>query len=358
MKKKYLAILIGLLVVSIVSAGVINYFGTKITTVDATQSIKLNGNNWNIPSIEAFGIIYNGWEQKETGDVNIISNDADRDLKTQLTDECCDSSNNCGYATGEGCEGITISLDTIGLSTTWSSNADASADVSLANNIVTLIANEHAVDWSDASEARITIDAEDIETLLELDSDLILDDIATISWDVDVNSGYIAHIDVLIDINNDGDADDALVFEAAKVDPSNCELVVGPYPIGDGIDTLGRGIVQDSAYAWLSSGAPGPGCVAVDTFYTNTLSGWKSGYQGITRDTKVIGFEIEVDAWISNSESEISNIVINGIPKTIETLSSPIVATKESNVPFYINGIFADNLGPDQYTITTNLEVQ
>ena len=195
-------------------------------------------------------------------------------------------------------------------------------------------------------EKRIFISAEDasVETL---------DALTSMTWDVN-GTGYIAHVDVLIDTTGDGIANDALVFEVAKVDPSNCEKTSEPYPTGVQ-NTLGRGIVNGSAYAWLSSGAPGPGCITevttvAGTFYTNTLTNWKAGYQGVSRTTKVIGFELEVDNWISPSNSNIKNILING--DSIEVSIKPL-----DFLNFNVDTEF-DLLNVGEYTITTTVDVR
>ncbi len=200
--------------------------------------------------------------------------------------------------------------------------------------------------WQEKCEKRIFISAEDasVETL---------DALTSMTWDVN-GTGYIAHVDVLIDTTGDGIANDALVFEVAKVDPSNCEKTSEPYPTGVQ-NTLGRGIVNGSAYAWLSSGAPGPGCITevttvAGTFYTNTLTNWKAGYQGVSRTTKVIGFELEVDNWISPSNSNIKNILING--DSIEVSIKPL-----DFLNFNVDTEF-DLLNVGEYTITTTVDVR
>ncbi|MFH0712092.1 MAG: hypothetical protein V1889_03205 [archaeon] len=60
-----------------------------------------------------------------------------------------------------------------------------------------------------------------------LPSGFKLSDLESIDWKQYIENGYMAHVDVLLDINNDGvydsGTDDALVFEYAKVDPNHCE---------------------------------------------------------------------------------------------------------------------------------------
>lgn len=184
-------------------------------------------------------------------------------------------------------------------------------------------------------EKRIYIAAEDV-AITDLDS------LHSISWDADTIEGYVSHIDVLVDTDGDGIKDDALVFEYAKMVPSNCEVT--PYPLGD----ISMSI-DDADYAWLSSGAPGPGCIAVGNFYTNSLSNWKSGYQGIDGTTKVIGFELEVDNWITSSNSIIKNLEINGNPVEVTIKPNDVLA-------FNVNTLFDVTIVPGDYTVETQVQ--
>ena len=154
--------------------------------------------------------------------------------------------------------------------------------------------------WQDKCEKRIVLDG------------MPLADFNTMSWNVDVKAGYIAHVDVVL---GNGET---LVFEYAKVDTTNCDS--GSYPIGV-MDTFGdNGIVDSEAMAWLSSGPAGPctettstgdlapydGKIFEDTY--KSLADWKTKYL----NAKILRFEIEVDNWIEASSSVVSNIVING----------------------------------------------
>ncbi len=346
MNKKLLIFGLPILALALVSGALLVYYGQITQEFNVSSAILVNGveeyTNSNVYSLT------NGWEQKYTSEAYVITNDANRDLSVNVITLC--------EATigGNDCVGITTSYDTIGLSTRFSSVVDAFADASLTESVVTLTAEKYRAegDWS-SSEARITIDASDVKVKT-------LDDLVNMSWDVNVLSGYIAHVDVIIDKDGNGVADDALVFEAAKVDPINCELAI-PYPTGIK-DTLGRvSIIDGTSYAWLNSGAPGPGCITGVTspagiFYTNTLSGWKDSYQEIDGDTIVLRFEIEVDPWIADSESEISNIVINGVPKELKTQTSPMTLNNSTGREvFYVNNIFDKLVSADTYTITTSV---
>ncbi len=148
---------------------------------------------------------------------------------------------------------------------------------------------------SETCEKRIYIDAHD----LEIET---LSDLNTMEWEANVVDGYLPHVDVLIDTDSDGVADDALVFEYDKVDDGCGDGT--PYPTGEFNTFDDKGSISDSSWAWLSSGAAGncPG----DVGYTvKILTDWK------ILDYEVIGFEIEIDNWISNSNSVIKNIKVN-----------------------------------------------
>jgi|GEM_PF-1279258 len=137
-----------------------------------------------------------------------------------------------------------------------------------------------------------------------------LKDIYTIMWDAYVTAGYMPHVDVILDFDEDGAGDDALVFEYAKVDSEDCDDA--PYPTGS-INTFDdKGIVDDDAYAWLGSGPAGP--CGDPGFIHGSLADWKAGTvdASVDGDTKVIALEIEVDGWIEKSESYVTSIELNG----------------------------------------------
>ncbi|MCP6727552.1 MAG: DUF5011 domain-containing protein [Patescibacteria group bacterium] len=144
-------------------------------------------------------------------------------------------------------------------------------------------------------EARIVIQASDIGIST-------LNDLTSISWDVSSGTGYAPHVDVFLDNGK------TLVFEYAKVDPIQCDDSAD-YPTGNFNTFNDKGIVDNSAYAWLSSGPPGPcGDPTFDANH-NSLTEWK-GTDGSAGITKI---EIEIDNWISQSEANVDNIIINGI---------------------------------------------
>ena len=212
-----------------------------------------------------------------------------------------DSSSSAEVVGGEGVTSEDLNVESqtsvnvpLSIETTLDPN-----DAGIVNTVQFLLDNSEGTCLpypQETCEKRIFIRAEDVGITT-------LNDLNTISWEAIVTGGYLPHIDVLIDTDGDGVKDDALVFEYAKVD-TPCDN--SPYPTGE-INTFGdKGIVDGDALAWLSSGVAG--YCGLPEFDDNhrTLTDWKSeGYD-------VIGFELEVDNWVSPSESEIRNILING----------------------------------------------
>ena len=185
---------------------------------------------------------------------------------------------------------------------------------------------------------------EDCEKRIILLESMPLSTLTSISWDVDGVVGYIAHVDVIIDIDGKlittTDDVDALVFEYAKVNPDlGCDEGIANYPTGNDINTFGdKGIVNSDAKAWLNSGPAGPcaettvtgdmlpfdGLIFEDTY--KSLAEWKIAYP----DAKIVRFELEVDNWIATSSSEVSNIVINGNEIKVDY---DMITTGEINIP-------------------------
>jgi len=179
------------------------------------------------------------------------------------------------------------------ISTAWSNSPTHSALLSAP------------FDNANGPEGRVRITFNEVVTL---------NDIVSFSWMQNVVNGYVSHVDVLLDVNNNGvydgtaGGDDALVFEYAKVAPLDCDDVAD-YPTGV-VNTFGdKGIVDGGTYAWLASGPPGPcGDLGVFDANHNSLTEWKSTYGS----TRVIAFEIEVDGWILESQAYVDDIMING----------------------------------------------
>ena len=197
-------------------------------------------------------------------------------------------------------------------------------------------------------ENRIHIAAADAEVST-------LSDLTSITFEQDVIAGYVGHVDVLLDTNGDGVKDDALVFEYASVD-SDCSNPSG-YPTGE-MSTFGdKGYVDDSAYAWLTTGPPGP-CSALPTvFFRHPLADWKlspdsseANGKNISGTTTIIGFEFEVDSWIMDSTAKMWDLKINDVEVELFTLQSL------QTLDFYTETQFGvEHSG--KYTLTTNVDI-
>ncbi len=328
---------LGLFAMVFVTAGLMTYFGVIKQEVTVEQGLTVDGEAWNQPITE--GVTMTSLDAKQITSGHYLKNIADVDATVYLNTIC----------TGiDYCVDIGITTDTVGLSTKWSSTAGSFADASMTGNVVTLDVKE------DSSSATITILASDvgITTLSQLE---------TMSWAVTSGVGYAPHVDVYLDTLGDGgDADQSLNFEYAKVDIANCDTPA-TYPIGDFDTFKDNGIVDLAAMAWLNSGPAGPCTETTSTgdmapldgfIFENTyksLAEWKTEYP----NAKILRFEIEVEAWISDSSSDISTIVINGHDVVIDTLSNPVIVEGKSGLAFYVNSDFPKMLKPGTYTITT-----
>jgi len=175
-----------------------------------------------------------------------------------------------------------------------------------------------AGDVGTGNEARIRID---FSTFPEGDRPT-LGEIESISWYEYLVEGYPPHIDIYLDIDGDGTADDALVIEYAYNDEVHCAsgwptygAVTGAWYQTFNDDGDGPAEIDDTANAWLNSGPPGP--LGGEDFIYGTLAEWKLGEvvggEAIDGDTVVLAFEIEVDNWIAQTEAYVDDIYITGV---------------------------------------------
>jgi len=164
-----------------------------------------------------------------------------------------------------------------------------------------------------------------------------LGDITSISWLEMLVAGYPPHVDIILDLDNDGNPDDALVFEYAynnmshyydEAPPPYGAIIDGNWYYTFSDDGNGPTAVTDTSYGWLTSGASGPpipggGTVLLHT--GGTLAQWKAGAVGvgITAATKVLCLEIEVDSWIVDSEAQVKSIVLNAGSSVGMTVNVP-----------------------------------
>ncbi len=157
---------------------------------------------------------------------------------------------------------------------------------------------------------------------------MTLGEVLAISWSEYLVSGYAPHVDIILDTDGDGVRDNALVVEYAynttegDVRPEGQPTyggVTGVWYQTLGDDDNGPVVINDTAYAWLASGASGPagGAFGDGNFWLTTLGAWKTGLGDspvhLDASTAVTGIEIEVDNWLAQSEAYIDNITINGV---------------------------------------------
>ena len=153
----------------------------------------------------------------------------------------------------------------------------------------------------------------------------------SISWAEYLIAGYPPHVDVILDLDTDGnydDDDDALVFEYAYNDlthytdeaPMPYGAITGAWYATFSDDGNGPAAVDDDAMAWATKGAPGAPPLG-GNFYFYSLADWKIGvtYEAsgqsektIDSDSIVLRLEIEVDNWVIDSEAYVTNIKVNG----------------------------------------------
>ena len=286
--KKFMIPIVSLVVIGMVFAIVIPYFGSVERTAIVDSSMSFTGNNAATANV-------NGGE-------TVISEDLLVESQTSVN--------------------VPLDIDTI-----LSPN-----DAGITNTINYLLDNLAGTCTpypSATCEKRIYVNATDV-------SITTLSDLSTISWAADVGVGYLPHVDIKL-ANGE-----SLVFEYAKVDATNCDAT--PYPTGV-LNTFGTlGTISDSSYAWLSSGQAGPCGDATFDANHKTLTDWKATWGTI----EVIGFEFEIDNWISASNSTMKNILING--NDVEVTVQP-----DDSLAFNVETVFPLNV-VDTYTITTNSE--
>lgn len=186
---------------------------------------------------------------------------------------------------------------------------------------------------ADVNEGRI---------VLKLVNGTTLEDIESIEWWARTVSGYPPHVDLLLDINEDGVSDNALVAEFAYqpyVGPGYAYVSPGvPYGHYDpglagtfynplynawvrtfqktAAETLTVKVFNDTVL-WLSSGAAGP----YSGGYFGKLKDFKDGVvksigtnlpAPVDGDTVVLEAQIEVDNWIGSSEAYVDKVSLNG----------------------------------------------
>ena len=228
----------------------------------------------------------------------------------------------------------TAALDTTGSGTAAHHSDPAWGDV------VMLTAPGNAVD--EVNEGRIVI---------TMPEDTTLGDIASLSWSVYTDEGYPPHADLILDLDDDGNPDDSLVFEYAyqpltgtgyaytspgdpygHYDPALQATFYDP-PHDTWVTTLQSDAneavtseINDTSVAWLGSGLAGP----YTGGFFGTLGDFKAGTvtaiggtdpAGVDSTAMVLEIHIEVDNWIGPAAAYIDDVAVNG--ETIITVQPP-----------------------------------
>ena len=297
-KKKFLMFgLIGLFALALVTAGLIQYFGQVQRDVTVNPSILVN-------DVVEYSSVSDSLFIE--GGESVVSDDLNVESQTSVNVPLSIQTKTNGY------------LDVLGVTHTVNYLLDNTEGFCGSGN--------------PTCEKRVFVSGEDAEVLT-------LNDLNTISWDALVSAGYLPHVDVRL-ANGE-----TLVFEYAKVNPNNCDNT--PYPTGEVNTFDDKEIVDDSAYAWLSSGPAGPcGDSTFDEDH-KSLADWKSMWGSV----EVIGFDFEVDNWIYVSNSIVSNILING--DSVDVTLKP-----SDSLVFNVETEFAIDIVPDTYTITTTVDLR
>ncbi len=293
---------------ALVSAAFIPYFATITGLVAVGQGLTWDGQEWDSAQLFSFdGESTTSLEEKTFTSPHYLENIASVEGEFALVTTCMEGGSPC-----DGVDGVDWYYD----------------------YMLTVLGGP-----GDGLEKRVAILASEagISDLSDLDN---------ISWGADVFAGYLPHVDVFLD------NDEVLVFEYAKVNPAMCDGSTVP---GDGIYPTGvlstfkdKGMVNDLAYAWLSSGVPGPcGVTAFDDNH-RSLADWKNEYPA----AKILRFEVEVDSWIPTlptPEAIVSSIKVNGVSVEVSRLEAG------EKIDFNFNVHFPKMLVPGGYNITTEV---
>jgi len=304
----FLIVLVGM--IGLASAALIPYFASITGLVTATQGLTWNNSDWDDTLHFDFNELTTTSLDEETfTSAHYLKNDADVDAEFTLDTICAGTEgNSCDEGTEDGINW-------------WYEYMLEATGAQGTENRVTIVPNSS------------------FDELSELE---------TMSWDsYIVNGGYIAHVDVLIDVYGNGSLYDALVFEYDKVDDGCGDGIPGAanYAKDEWVDTFDdKETIDSDSYAWLNSGAPG-NCQDDSGYTVKRLSEWKTFYQ----NAKILRFEIEVDNWILNSNGVVRNIKINGNQYEVSGLK----AGDQLNFDFKVH--FPKMIMPDVYNITTQV---
>ncbi len=302
--KKYLAFgILGLFALALVTAGLLTYYGQIQQNVNVEQAVVLSGVGCNNNvCIDDIGTVYSP-NTRISGLYVLTNHDPVNSRDVELVTRY-----NPGIVDGEIVTSYEYLLENLG-------------EISGAT-----CGGYDTPGWRERCEKRIVLNVP-----------MALDNLDTISWSANVMAGYAPHVDVILDNGK------SLTFEYATID-ADCN-VPSMYPEGE-INTFDdMGIVNDNAYAWESLPGPCTGDDSVAFFEQhNTLAEWKTEYSG----ANIVRIELEIDNWISASNSDVSGILINGNSVEVSGLNA------NSELDFQIVNEFMTN----GYNGTITTEVQ
>ncbi len=312
---------------ALVSAALITSWGTITGLVTVSQGFSLDGTDWNADTITETSVTMTSLEEKTvTSGAHYLENLAEVNAEFSLTTDCTYQEDVEGPV---GCDEdvsptIEYILDTEG-------NAGAG--------------NEDTI-YIRASDVGIT-------TLSQLES---------MSWEIYTVNGYPAHVDIILgDIDGNTGTVDRITAEMAV----NHNMAILDIDSGlpaewlktfefasndDAFETIGDGTIF-----WVTALGAG----TADAPY-GTLAQLKAGdtlanpgndvLPTINGTTEVIGFEIEVDNWVADTNARIRNIEINTQEPEVSGLANG------DTLNFQIVTDFPKMLIPGKYTITTTVE--
>jgi hypothetical protein len=231
-------------------------------------------------------------------------------------------------------------------------------------DVIELTAPGNAVD--EVNEGRIVI---------TLPEDTTLEDIMSLSWKVYTEEGYPPHADLMLDFDDDGDADDSLVIEYAyqpyvgtgyayvgpgdpygHYDPALQSIYYDP-PYETWVETLQNDPselytdeINDDSVAWLGSGLAGP-YPGDPGGYFGTLGDFKDGTvtviggtetADVDKDTVVLEIHLEVDNWIGPALAYVDDVTLNSEtlisaqPPTLQIVNPQPQTYSPGNIPVEI----------------------
>lgn len=291
--------------IGLVSAVLLPYFGVITGLVTVNQGLTWDGANWDDNLVFDFNNEVTTSLDAETFTSNhYLENTANVSAEFDLVTTCA--------ATDDGCEDIEWGYEY------------------LLDNSAGTCSGYPNEGWQQECEKRVGLKGMPLSAL------------TSISWDANVISGYMPHVDVILSNGK------ALSFAYATIG-AGCNDDISTYPTGE-FNTFDGVILNDDAYAWESM----PGSCGDSAFDAQhrTLAQWKLDYPGVN----IVRIDLEIDDWIiesnssfDHSNSVVKNILVNGQPVEV----SGLIAGSKLYFDFKVD--FPKMLKPDVYTIETKV---